>query len=294
MTKKLKIILISAAALILLGGIIFLISLAAGGFSASGLSSTKTVNRVYNETPDNTINYIIIDYEIADVNIVFGDALSVSYSELYTKGGELISDVFVSDTGGNLSIRERIRHLKNIGLNASSPKITITLPRDRALSLNIDTDLGDVRFNGEGGNAEYVVISTDNGDVDMKNVNAEKINISAENGSIEVESLLANGIIKLDTENGDIDISGSITASIFEADAEKGDISNERGLITANTVNLSASLGDIDAILAGSAADYTVRVEKGIGSSNIKSSSGGDKRLEVECELGDIEIRFEK
>ena len=74
---------------------------------------------------------------------------------------------------------------------------------------------------------------------------------------------------------------------------ENGDISYERGVISADAVNLSVSVGEIEAKLAGSLEDYTVRVEKGLGSSNIKTAPGGSKRLEIECEIGDIKILFE-
>lgn len=293
MTKTLKTVLIVSAAAILLGGIIFLIAFAAGGFRINGLSSAVTQNKLYTESSDNVINSITVDYENADVSVVFGDALSVSYPELYTKGGEPISDIFLSDNGGNLLIRERILHFKNIGFNATEPKITVTLPRGRALNLNVETDNGDVTLAGGELTVGNLIINTDNGEIEVKDISAAKINLSSDNGSIEVANISVADHVKLEVENGEIDFDGNVTAARVEAEVENGDISYERGVISADAVNLSVSVGEIEAKLAGSLEDYTVRVEKGLGSSNIKTAPGGSKSLEIECEIGDIKILFE-
>ena len=292
MTKRLKTTLIAAAALVLLGVIIFLIALAVGGFRASGLSSTVTANKVYTESADNPINSIIIDYENADVYVTFGDTLSVSYSELYTKGGEQISDIFLTDGSGNLSIRERLMPFKNIGFDATEPRITVTLPRDRAVSLNVETDNGDIDLVGNGLTVSNLVLNTDNGDVELSQISANKISVSTDNGSIEAKNLTATEAIKLDTENGEIDLEGSISAASLEVEVDVGDISHEGGVITANRVSLSTSVGEIEVTLAGAQNDYTIRVEKGLGASNVKTAQGGDKRLDIESEIGNITIRF--
>ena len=292
MTKRLKNTLIAAAALTLLGAIIFLIALAVGGFRASGLSSTVTANKVYTESDDNPINSIIIDYEHADVFVTFSDTLSVSYPELYTKGGELISDIFITDANGNLSVRERLMPLKNIGFDATEPKITVTLPRDRAVSLNVETGNGDIDLAGNGLTVANLVLNTDNGDIELMEISANKISVSADNGSIEAESITATEAIKLETENGEIELNGNICAASLEAEAEAGDISHEGGVITAGKIKLSTSVGDIEATLAGIQSDYTIWVEKVLGTSNVKTSHGKDKRLDIESEIGDITINF--
>ena len=137
-----------------------------------------------------------------------------------------------------------------------------------------------------------LVLNTDNGDVELGQISANKISVSTDNGSIEAKNLTATEAIKLDTENGDIDLEGSISAASLEVEVDAGDISHEGGIITANRVSLSTSVGEIEVTLAGAQTDYTIRVEKGLGASNVKTAQGGDKRLDIESELGDINIRF--
>ena len=288
----LKKILMIAAALFLIGAIVFFIAFAASGFSFNGLSSLTTEDRLYTESQDNKINAISLKYSNADISISLGDTFSVSYPVITSKGGSPVSEVRVSDTNGRLVISERIDPIKAIGFGRLEPKIVITLPADRVTDLAIETDNGSISVEGTGIPVGIFTADTDNGDIDIDRLSAKKIGASTDNGSVTVKDVTATDGISLETDNGEIEMHGNVTAASLEAEASNGDISHEGGAIFASRISISTEIGDIEATFAGSEADYTVLVEKSIGNSNISNSTGGEKRAELETDVGDIEIHF--
>ncbi|MBQ3015865.1 MAG: DUF4097 family beta strand repeat protein [Clostridia bacterium] len=269
----LKKLLLVAVALFLVGGLTFFVAFAASGFNKNGIAATEIKENLYEEKIDNALTSISIDYANANIIVSVGEKLTVTYPEHYTKGGNPISRVTLNDNGGKLVIDEEIDSLKSVGYDLARPTVKITVPSGRALTLDLETELGDVTLSG---------------------INAEKLHASAENGFIALNDITSNGIIDLETERGEIEMFGTITATGLEAETGSGDISHKDGIITADKISFSSDVGDVLATLAGKESDYTVLIEKDLGSSNISNSTSGPRRLEIELDFGSVEIYFEK
>lgn len=269
----LKKLLLVAVALFLVGGLTFFVAFAASGFNKNGIAATEIKENLYEEKADNALTSISIEYANANIIVSVGEKLTVTYPEHYTKGGNPISRVTLNDNGGKLVIDEEIDSLKSVGYDLARPTVKITIPSGRALTLDLETELGDVTLSG---------------------INAEKLHASAENGFIALTDITSNGIIDLETERGEIEMFGTITATALEAETGSGDISHENGEIRASKIDISTGTGDIKATLSGAAADYTILVEKTFGTSNVGNSVSGDKRVTLEADIGDIEIYFTK
>ena len=288
----LKQILIIAAALFLVGGIVFFIAFAASGFNFNGLSPMTVENKTYTESATNPINSITLKYLNADVKIAFGDTLSVSYPTILSKGGNAVSEVFVTDTNGKLTLSERIDPMKSIVLGDIKPEVVISVPRDRVCDFRIETENGSVTMEGEGLPVGSFIADTDNGNVTLNKLSATAIHASTDNGFITVTDATASVKIALETDNGEIEMFGNITAPALEAETSTGDISHENGAIFSDKINITTEIGDIEATLAGSQSDYTILIEKSLGTSNVSNATGGSKRAELETDMGDIEISF--
>lgn len=289
----LKHILIIAAALFLVGGIVFFIAFAASGFSFGALSPMDVEDKIYTESADNQITSISVNYSNADVEVSLGETFKVSYPVIVYKGGDAISEVSVTDTSGKLVIRERIDSMKILGYNEISPKISITVPRDRVCDFSIEIDNGTITLEGSGLSVGNLILDTDNGDLNLNELSAVKITASTDGGFVTLKNATAAASIDLETDRGEIQMFGNITSKRLEAETSTGDISHENGIISADKINISTEVGDIEATLAGSEADYTILVEKSLGTSNVSNSVGGAKRAELGTEVGDIEIRFQ-
>lgn len=270
MLKKLLLI---AVALFLVGGLTFFIAFAASGFNKNGIASAEIKENVYEEKADNALTSISIDYTNANIQVSVGEKLTVTYPELYTKGGNPLSKLTVTDAGGALKINEEIDTLKSIGYDISKPTVKITIPKDRAIALDLEADLGDVT---------------------LTSISANNISVSTDGGFITLTNVTSSGNIDLEVENGEIEMFGVITAKSLEVESSTGDISHKDGIITADKISFSSDVGDILATLAGAESDYTVLIEKDLGSSNISNSTAGPRRLEVELDFGSVEIYFEK
>lgn len=315
--KVLKNIFLISLLLLLVGFIIFVVALAASGWDIKKLSTIKLEEETYDAATDADINEIFIDFGNADIEVAFGDSLSVSYPVSYTRSGKAASRVLINDDGGVLSIKEKRSWFLNIGFNFTNPKVYLTIPKsDDTIKLNLDTNNGNVRINGtdkleaigaleidtDNGNISLISIksnkinlSLDNGNVLLKNVTSfGEIKTETDNGNVDFENVYAEGAVKIDTDNGDVEFKGSVKAKRIEIDTDNGDASLEDAVTDADEVKITSDNGDVELLAAGGKEEYTIIIETDNGDKNISSSAGGAKIIDIETDNGDIEVYFEK
>ncbi len=297
MKRILKWLLLAAAALILIGGIVFLIGFALAGFHWDAVAATKYEMLHFAEKTDNALSSIAIDYDSTDVVIVFDDAatfVSVEYPQKQTKKGENINVVTVTETEGCLSIVEKESAYAWDWLGETTPTLTVTLPAERTYTLALKVTYGDVSIQGKGSlqavtmelkhgdinaqNAEMVcqgglLFKMSYGDVALGKVQAEKVEIKCNHGDFEVENAcLQTKELYVEMQYGDVEIDG----------------------LQAEKMTFKMSYGDVEAVLYGEKTEYTLQVQVEYGDSNVVNTLGGDKVLTVISKYGDIEIAFRK
>lgn len=135
-------------------------------------------------------------------------------------------------------------------------------------SMNIHTSYGDLDITGC--KFKAMECATDYGDIDIERSQSDTFNCSTDFGSIDVTDMV--GKINCGTDYGDIE---------FER-------------ISGSSIVMDTSCGDIEGTIDGREADYTINAQTNLGDKNVQSRAGGEKRLDVKTDMGDIDIIFLK
>ena len=114
MKKRIKILCIVAAGLIFLGGLLYLIGFGASGWKWSKLGNTKLEAKAFTEQEGGALSEIVIDFENADVDILFdadAQAVTIEYPQLQLKNGKNASKITIEKTEAEdkISIREKAK-----------------------------------------------------------------------------------------------------------------------------------------------------------------------------------------
>ena len=297
MKKILKWLLIGAVALTLLGGGIFFVGFAMSGFKVEALSMTKYEMQRFEEREENLLTSIKIDYEATDVVVIFDEtatSVTVEYPQKQKKNGENISVVTVTETENSLIISEREKFYLWGWIVDFTPTLTVKLPAARTYDLALEIEHGDVTVRGKG-NVNALSLDMEHGDVDTKGaeiVCANALRIELDHGDIEMGDLQADKLY-LSSDYGDLEVEkATLQAKEIYIDMEHGDV--DVSLLQADKVVFEMEYGDVETTLYGDKAEYTVQVEIEYGETNIRSSTGGSKLLQIYVEHGDIEIDFKK
>ncbi len=311
MKKFLKICCIVGLCLLLAGGLCFVIGWGATGFRASALDNVKIETFHYVESENANIQTINIDYDVADVKVVFGDELKIDYPKRYKKNGKLLSDVTIKEDKetGALTIKERLRFTFN-AFNFNNATLTLTLPQDRLFSLHIETNTGDV-FLSDGGNYQSLKIETDTGDISIpKSDCALGLDVETDTGDVKISEFAGKNLtvetdtgdvflnnctvlekISLETDTGDIKTGGTVKTTDFSIEVNTGDI-RIKDVLDANTVFIKTNTGNVSAILKGKQSHYKTAVDTNTGDCNIGNTLEGERRLTIDTNTGDINIQF--
>lgn len=313
MKKKLKIFIVTGLCLIALGIVVFVIGFGIVGFNVSALSNVTSEMKHYQETDGANIHTVKIDYDISDIEVVFGDQLKIDYPKRYKKNGKLLSDVTIKEDKetGELTIKERSRFTISI-VNFSDETLTLTLPQDRMFTLNIKTHTGDITIPAGGkytslnidthtgdislGKSECTLgldIETDTGDVKISEFTGKYITVETDTGDVSVNHCTVLEKISLETDTGDIKTSGTVKTTDFFIEVNTGDV-RLKDVLDADTVFIKTNTGDVSAVLKGKQSHYKISVDTNTGDCNIGNTSEGDRRLTIDTNTGDIEISFAK
>lgn len=308
-----KISSIVGLSLLLVGVVCFLIGWGATGFKVSALSNVKAEILEYNESETSALHTITVDYQNADVEVLFGgETVQIQYPKRVKKNGKKISEITLKEENGTLFLQEKTPRFNFNNIDFSKPTVVLTLPLARSFALSLTTDNGKIAI-ADGGTYRSLCAETDNGDIAIGQITCENdVTLEADNGSIVLGDFTANnltastdsgritlgggkvtGTIDLETDNGRIQTNGAIEAATVKMDSNNGKIS-VNGVLNADTVTLSTDNGSIYAKLFGKQADWSTAIKTGNGDTNIGNFLGGVKRLQAETGNGDIDVYFEE
>ena len=313
-----KILCVVSLILLLSGGAIFGVGILVAKGDIKSLSHLKSVQETYTETANNEITSVAVDYNDADVKVIFSETaekVTLSYPRLLTKKNQPASEIYLSDTNGKLQIRERILWRKTwLNWNFTDMELVLTLPAARSYALSIETDNGDINLTGASSNLTSLRLSTDNGDIETKGVNIvcsgnidvesdngdielgkfSAVNVTAEidNGDIELSGGNASGKIELSSDNGEIEIKGALVANTISVETDNGGVYAMNGILDAQRVAIETDNGNVKIRLIGEQSDYSIYVRTDNGKSNVRSQAGGDRNLSLDSDNGDIFVSF--
>lgn len=264
--KANKIILITAAVLIVIGLIIVGISM------PMYLSSNDFKGELQTRAITETISEINAYSDFGDVLIACDntDTITVTYYE----NNKNVYQISTADNSltikPNVSSQDLKWYDQLINLNfAEKDKydLIIKLPKTVFANCTVSTEYGDIEsYDLTGG---YLNFKTNCGDIELNN-----------NNFINIACL---------TDYGDIDAEIT-TAENLDFETNCGDIKLNK--VSGTQMTLDTDFGDIKGTISGIESDYSINAETNLGDKNIQNKSAGIKVLNAKSDLGDIYINF--
>lgn len=240
MRTKTKVWLIIAASLVLIGGILFagVMTILRWNFMELSTVIYETNSYEISEVFDS----ISINTDTADIVFAFSDdeiCRVECHEEENAKHSVTVKDGTLSiELIDNKSAYDLSRH---IGLNFSTPKITVYLPKTEYTSLLIRVTTGDVYLSdincknlasyGTTSDmyldnvitTENLLIKTNTGDVMLDGCDAAEISIETSTGDV-LGSLLSDKVFITEVSTGDINVPHTTTGGVCRIKTSTGDI----------------------------------------------------------------------
>ena len=317
MSKTTKLWLIGAAALVILGAIIFAGVMAQYDWDFTKLSTVTYVTNTYEVNDEfdkisinvETTEIEFVPTEDEDCSIVCFEAEKVKHSATVQNGTLIISTV---DT------RKWYDH---ICISFGSPKMTIYLPQNEYASLFIETDTSDIdipkdfafdKIEIDGDTSEVncfasvanvLEIELSTGDINIDSITAGQVNLTTTTGEITVNSVTAKNNIDIETDTGKVKLM-NVSCSDFVAESDTGTITL-KNVVATGSFFVESDTGDVR-FEGSDAAEISVKTDTGdvtgtllsekvfitetsTGRINVpKTTSGG--KCEITTSTGDIEI----
>ncbi len=321
MSKITKIWLIIAVSFVLIGCIVFGGVMTMLKWDFTKLSTDKYETNDY-EIAENFNNISIIT-DTADIlfmpsenqktSVVCHEQKNAKHS-VTTKDGTLVIEA--------VDTRKWYEH---IGINFSTPKITVSIPQDEYGALFVKSSTGNVEipkdFKFENidisestGNvtnyasaSENIIIKTSTGNIRVENVSAGTLDLSVSTGGVAVSNVTCEGDIKIKVStgktnltnidcknvvsNGDtgaISLKNVIAAEKFSIERSTGDVKFDG--CDATEIFVETDTGDVRGSLL---TDKIFIVQTDTGNVDMPKTATGGK-CEIATSTGDINIRIKK
>lgn len=298
MNRKLKISLIIAVSLLIIGGSMFAGALAVNNWDFKNLSTVKYQNSTY-EIDEEFYN-ISIKTETDD--IVFKKAEDKKCKVEFFEDAKIKHSAIVE--GDTLTIEETDNRtwLDYIQfLNFGSTKITVYLPTDSYDTLNIQTNTGDINIPRgfdfknlkiEGSTSDVLLkasiskgaeIKVSTGDIKIDGAKFGELKTSVTTGDTTLKNIDCEGEIWVDVSTGYIKMS-DVTAKSFKSSGSTGDIDLKNVIIKEN-MYLDRSTGDIK-LINSDAGEMFIKTSTG----DVEGTLLSGKIFITETETGTVRV----
>ena len=212
-----------------------------------------------------TVDDLEIDLAAAQLEIVSGDKFSVETNHKYLK---------IDNKSGQLTIKET-RQI--VGFHSPEARVILTIPEDHIF--------------------KKADISTGAGTVKMDALNAEKLSLDLGAGEVTIDKLTAGSSAKINGGAGQLTINGGGLANL-DFDMGVGKVVLTSALTGEGKIDYG--VGELSLTLIGSAEDYRIELDKGIGEALLDGQKMADdtvygqgkNTLEIDGGVGSMNIRF--
>lgn len=289
MKKATKFSLAAGGLLLAAGLILFFCGMAMEDWDFSSLSTVNYEQREY--AAQGEVTELSVDICAADIRAEVSEEaenVHISYPVRVDKEGNVLAQTDISEENGVLTITEESA---GPGIEfgfAGSPEMTITLPAKALTKISLRTNAGNISLSGV--QAEQVSCASNTGDIAVAETEAEQLILSSDTGNVRAENMTA-GLLSLAADTGNVTFAGEIRAERIQARSQLGNISAEAPL-SAGEMSFETETGEVELLIRGAQAEYTVIAETDTGNSNIQSAIGGDKTLTIRTDMGNIRVSF--
>ena len=274
MSKSVKIWLIVGVSLVLVGAIIFLGVMMALNWDFSKISTVKYETNEY-EINESYKNIKIIT-DTADITFIPAENTKVvCYEETKIK-----HSVTVKDDTLVIEANDTRKWYDYIGINFTSPKITVYIPAGEYGALAVNASTSDTEISKEF-KFESIDISQSTGDVKCFASANGDIKIKTSTGHITVENITA-GSLNLTVSTGDVIVSNTECVGDFSIKVSTGKTKLEN--VKCNDVISTGDTGDIT--LTNVITDKSIDIERTTG--DIKLNGCDASELIIVTDTGDV------
>ena len=275
--SKLKIWLITAASLMILGLLIFAITMSSIGWNFKRLSTVEyqTTTHTINEEFSN----ISIDIDTADITFAKSDDESckvISYEEKNCP-----HSVFVENGTLKIEFTNSKKFFDFFGINFDSANLTVYLPEKEYAALSIKSSTGNIEIPNSC-SFKSADISASTSDVKVSAFIKNNLKITVSTGDIYVENTGIGGSLNLISSTGDKTISNvSVNEDVF-SQSSTGDMTFHN--VTCKNLKLSGSTSDIFLNNTVASEKLDIRVSTG----NISLDGADGSEIYIKASTGDI------
>lgn len=109
-------------------------------------------------------------------------------------------------------------------------------------------------------------------------------------GEFLIKELTVNGKLKVESEVGEINIR-ECRMNKLDASSNVGTINFDR--VDCKDIECESDVSAIKGTLVGKEEDYSIDCRADLGACNLSDRSGGERKLKIRTDIGDIDIKFE-
>ena len=321
MSKGIKIWLIIAACLIVVGAIIFTGVMTVLKWDFKKLSTAKYQTNTHNIT--DTFKNISVETDTADIDFVISDNDKISV--VCKEQENLKHRVKVSNETLEIKLEDTRQWYEHIGINFSNTKITVYLPQGEYGDLKVKNSTGDIKIPKElafktidiEGSTGHVTsqataqndikIKLSTGDIKIENIVAYSLDLAVSTGRINVKNVNCEGDIKIKVTTGKVTLENTECKNLY-SDGSTGDFTLENvkcsekltakrttgdvtlSLCDASEIFIKTDTGDVTGTLT---SDKVFITSTDTGKVDVpKTVNGG--RCEITTDTGDIKIKISK
>lgn len=257
MSKASKVWLIVAAALVLLGIVMFAASMTANSWDFNKLTTSEYKTNTY--PINDEFSKIVIDADTNDVSVLPSD--DGTCKVVCCESSVIRHSIILQDQTLSIGIIKDSNWFSYINITTGAPSIILYLPEKKYESLSITESTGKVTagsvdFGGD------VQIDVTTGDVELNDICCGNLSSRGSTGSITLTDVVASGTLSIIRDTGDVNfkdcdggelsvrtstgnVSGSLLSDkIFETQTATGDISVP-GSASGGKCKIVTSTGDI-------------------------------------------------
>ncbi|MBQ2892748.1 MAG: DUF4097 family beta strand repeat protein [Oscillospiraceae bacterium] len=229
--------LIIAAVIILVGAALFTAMLAKSNWDFANLSTAEFQTETY--TSQSPITNISIDSTTADITFCLSetDSVKVVCYEMEKAPHNVRFDE------GNLTIEEddQRKWYDHIGINFSTPKITVYLPKSECGTLEIDLTTGDVSIPSDF-TFESITVKGTTCDATVNASVIDSLTVKTTTGDVNISNA-EFGTVSLLATTGDMTLT-NVKSKIIYTSGSTGDICLENVIVEKN-LNITRTTGDV-------------------------------------------------
>lgn len=298
MNKSTKVWLITAASAILVGIIIFgcAMIIAKGDFMKLSTSKLETNNHEINEDFSN----ISVKTDTADILFVLSKDGTCKVECYEDKKAN--HSVKVENDTLIIVLEDKRSWFDHIGINFSSPKITVYLPKTAYDTLNVSATTGDVALTKEinfdksdislstgavkcsSSVTESFKIKVTTGDVRIENTTLGSVDISVTTGNVNLSDVICKSFTSTGT-TGDVDLKNTVASEKISINRSTGNIKFER--CDAAEIFVKTATGNISGTLL---SDKDFNAHSDTGHVTVPKNEQGEGVCEITTDTGDIRI----